>query len=91
MPLLPKDVRKVCGYGDASFPPDHPFTAMCDSHDDAYESALDGFPHRPLAEADKVFLRGCLGIAGKNPFLIAQAYLCYALITVFRLTFRQGL
>lgn len=89
--MLPKDTRRLCGYGLATLPPEHPFTVMCEAHDDAYEQALNGFPHRPLADADRAFLSGTLGIAGSNPLLIAQAYAFFALITIFRLAFRRGL
>lgn len=92
---LKKDKEVGCGYGAFKLPPEHPFSGPhgpCTMHDSAYESHLDGFPHRPLADADKAFLSAALGIARekKSLSLRIQAYLYYSLITAFRKLFRSN-
>lgn len=88
---LKPDPEIGCGYGAFKLPNDHPFLPLCVQHDAAYQAHLDGFNHRPLADADKAFLSAALGIAKerKSIALRLQAYLYYGLITAFRNLFRS--
>lgn len=88
---LKEDKEIGCGYGAFKLPDDHPFTPLCIQHDLSYSAHINGFPHRPLADADKAFLSAALGIAKerKSVSLRIQALLYYALITAFRSLFRS--
>lgn len=88
---LKQDPEIGCGYGAFKLPSDHPFSPLCRQHDLAYGAHIDGFPHRPLADADKAFLSAALGIAKekKSVSLRIQAFLYFSLITAFRKLFRS--
>lgn len=83
-----------CGYRAFSLPKTHPFYPICAlSHDPAYQNYLDGFPGRPLAEADKAMLNGFLDIAKEKDSLRLhmEAYVFYGLTTIFRWVFRSSI
>lgn len=89
---LPQDKKNLCGYGRFTLPEDHPFTPICVlEHDAAYEAYLNGFPTRPLSEADSAMFTAMLGVARERRSLSlrAQAYAFYGITTIFRLMFRS--
>lgn len=88
---IKQDKEVGCGISSILINKEDRFIEACKVHDALYEDRIQGKPTPSLKEVDGQFLDQMLSIAGKNPLLIAKAYIYWGLARVWGLTVRRSM